>query len=263
MNTIMLITIVVIIIIVILILWKEKYKDLTIIITASYIPSHPSIEKIKDVIESLKYLNIDNYDLILSHDYNSDSDDYKKYLDNLKDYIKDKNNIKIVIRDTHGHLVGNIRNSISHVKTEYILVIQHDLPFIRNVNIYDIISDMKLNNNLKHVRFNKVNNNRCKDNSFDNKNNTYGQIIYKNNYEYTSTDGWSDNNHLSTLKYYKDIVLKECSDGGAMEHTLYGKIKNMEDHKYYGTYILGNKDDEPPYITHTDGSELWDDPNIY
>jgi GR25 family glycosyltransferase involved in LPS biosynthesis len=241
---------------------KSQKKDFTIIITASFIPSHPKIDKIKKTIESLNYLNTDNYDLILSHDYNN-SDNYKKYLDNLHTYIKNKNNIKIIVRNNYGHLTGNIRNSISHVKTKYILIIQHDLPFIRYVNINDIISDMELNNNLKHVRFNRVNNNILKNSNWDNKNNSYGYIKYKNNYEYTSTDAWSDNNHLTTYKYYNDIVLKECPDGVPMEYVLNKKLKNKKDQQYYGTYVLGNKDYELPYINHIDGSEKWHNPNAY
>lgn len=237
-------------------------NKLTIIITSSFIKSHPDIKHIKEVIESLKYLNT-NYDLILAHDYN-DSPKYKEYINNLKEYIQDLKNTKILIRDSHGHLTGNIRNSIPHVETEYILLVQHDLPFIRDVYIDKVIEDMEKYSDIKHLKFARVNNKVLKNSTWDNKNNTYGYKTYKNNYEYTSVDSWSDNNHLCKLEYYKDIVMKKCPDGVPMELILNDKIKSKEDQLYYGTYVLGNKDYEEPYLTHSDGAETWgNDPNKY
>ena len=49
-----------------------------------------------------------------------------------------------------------------------------------------------------------------------------------------------------------------------MESILNNKIKNKEDQSNYGTYVLGNKDYEEPYLTHSDGAETWgNNPNRY
>ena len=59
-----------------------------IIITSSFIPSHPSIYIIKKTIISLNKINYNGekkIKVILAHDY-SDKNDYKKYLDNLNNY---------------------------------------------------------------------------------------------------------------------------------------------------------------------------------
>ena len=126
----------------------------SIIITASFIPSHPSIKIIRQTIESLQLINVsDNIPIIIAHDY-SDNSQYKKYFDNLSEYIKDKPNINVVKKSSHGHLTGNIRNAMNFVTTEYVLIIQHDLKFIEKFDIEKIIYDMYLNRNLKHVRFN-------------------------------------------------------------------------------------------------------------
>ena len=52
-----------------IIIMNEKYK-FSVIITASYIKSHPDIRYIKAVIDSLKLCNIDinKVNIILSHD---------------------------------------------------------------------------------------------------------------------------------------------------------------------------------------------------
>tara|TARA_B100000963_G_scaffold361988_1_gene401678 strand:+ start:1161 stop:1850 length:690 start_codon:yes stop_codon:yes gene_type:complete len=222
---------------------------LTILITASFIPSHPSIKIIQETIESLKLINIPtNTKIILAHDYNS-SNNYSKYLKKLNEYIKSYSNIEIVIRTTHGCLTGNIRNALQYINSKYLLVIQHDLPFIKCVDIQKVIEDMEENNNIKYVRFNKRKNIKT---GSDVINFLFGLQQKQKNYTYTRTPAWSDNNHLCLTSYYTSIIMKECQDGGFMEHKLQGKIKNEEIHKKYGTYIFGELN-HPQIIKHTDG----------
>jgi len=220
----------------------------SVIITASFIRSHPSIDFIKSVIESLTYLNIEQVPIILAHDFSGHLN-FKIYLINLKRYIADKPNIKIVVRNSPGHLTGNIRNAFQYINTEYVLIIQHDLPFIRTLNIKKVIEDMQANPELKHVRFNKRANIKS---GFDELNDLFGKQVYSKNYIYTRTPGWSDNNHICTSNYYKDIVLKECPNGSPMESHLYNKSIDESIHSIYGTYLLGELN-EPAYINHIDG----------
>lgn len=237
----------------------ENFKendDLTIIITASVIPSHPDITIIKETMKSLDLLNHKNSKIILAHDY-SDKKEYKEYLKNLENYIKNMDNVQIVVRDDWGHLTGNIRNAIKYVKTRYILVIQHDLPFIKEVDIHKVIEDMKTTPELKSIRFNKRNNNKILGWEKEmNYNNLYNKIQFKKNYSYISTPNWSDQNHLTTKKYYQDIVFKISKNKSFMEDSL----KNIKrDDKYlekFGTFIFGDIN-EKAYIKHLDGSERW------
>ncbi len=222
---------------------------LTIIITASFIPSHPEIKVIKETIESLQLINMpSDTEIILAHDYNNNIN-YIKYFEKLNEYIKSYSNIKIIKRENHGHLTGNIRNALQYVNSKYILVIQHDLPFITKFNIQKVIYDMEENDNIKYVRFNKRMNIMT---GFDALNDLFGLQVKQENYTYTRTPGWSDNNHLCLTGYYTDIVMKECPDGCAMEQRLHGKNKNEELHKKYGTYLFGELN-HPQVIKHTDG----------
>ena len=222
---------------------------LTIIITASFIPSHPNIKLIQETIESLQLINMPHdTEIILAHDY-SNHINYSKYFEKLDEYIKSYSNIKIVKREDHGHLTGNIRNALQYVNSKYILVIQHDFPFIRKFNIQKVIYDMEENNNLKHVRFNKRKNYKR---GTDALNDLFGLQIKQENYTYTRTPSWSDNNHLCLTQYYTDIVMKECPDGRAMEQKLIRKSKNEELHKKYGTYLFGELN-HPQVIKHTNG----------
>ena len=230
---------------------KEKYK-FSVIITASFINSHPDIRYIKKVIDSLELgnININNVNIILAHDglkdyqleNNNIVERYSDYINSLNKYYKDYPNIKVVVRTNHGHLTGNVRNALQYIKTKYILIIQHDLAFSRKFNIKKIIKDMEKNKELKHVRFNKRRNIKYK---WDD-DNLFGNVLKCNYYNYTSTGAWSDLNHLTTLDYYKNIIMKECNDGISMEWKYRDKINNVnlindkETHKKYGTYIFGD-----------------------
>ena len=223
--------------------------SLSVIITASFIKSHPSIDFIKYTIESLGYLNLkEDTPIFLAHDYNS-SVEYRKYLENLNEYVKDKPFIKIVIRGKHGGLTFNVRNAFNFINTDYVLIIQHDLPFIRNLEIQDIIYDMQNTPELKHIRFNKRSNIKV---ATDSLNDLFGKQVTCKYNTYTRTPSWSDNNHISRADYYRDLILKQCKDGGFMEQYLIKRSTNEKIHKIYGTYLFG-KLNEPAYITHIDG----------
>lgn len=224
--------------------------NLTIIITASYIPSHPSIKIMKETIESLSCLSIaPNTNIILAHDYNNNKM-YTEYLNNLYAYIKTLSyNVIVTVCKTHVHLTGNIRNALDYVKTKYILVVQHDLKFIKECDIQNIIHDMDENPSMKYIRFNKRANEKK---GWDAKNSLFGLQHVGKYYTYTRTPAWSDNNHICLTSYYRDIVMKECKDGGPMEGTLHFKIKDKSSWERYGTYLFGALD-YPAIISHLDG----------
>ena len=223
--------------------------EYSVLITASFILSHPSIAFIQSVIESLKYIHMDkDTPIILAHDYSEDCK-FKEYLTNLNEYISNYSNIRIVVRDSFGHLTGNVRNAFDFITTEYVLIIQHDLPFIRHFEIEKVIEDMKKNPELKHVRFNKRANIKKLS---DAQNELFGKQIVSNNYTYTRTPSWSDQNHLCRSDYYRDIILQECDDGKYMEHYLITKSQTEDIHNKYGTYIF-DEVNKPAYIAHIDG----------
>jgi len=190
----------------------------------------------------------ENTPIILAHDY-SDDIRFIKYIENLKNYASDNKNIQIIVRDSPGCLTGSIRNAFNYVNTEYVLIIQHDFPFVRNFYIEKVIQDMKANPELKHVRFNKRSNIKV---VWDALNNLFGKQIKSLNYKYTRTPNWSDNNHLCRSDYYRNIILKECKDGSFMEKDIYQKITDEKIHSKYGTYIFGPLN-QPAFISHLDG----------
>jgi ACT domain-containing protein len=224
-------------------------SEFSVIVTASFIPSHPSTKIIDETLNSLKFISADqNFPIILAHDF-SDKKQYIKYLETIKYYNEKDKRINIYIRSSHGHLVGNIRNIIDKINTKYILVIQQDLPFIKKFEINKIIEDMESCNELKHIRFNHRKNLKIR---WDSISNLFGKQLICNNYTYTKTPAWSDMNHLSQTIYYKNIILNECADGNFMENTLLKRPSNKIGHEKYGTYIFGAYGEEN-VIKHIDG----------
>jgi GTP:adenosylcobinamide-phosphate guanylyltransferase len=223
-------------------------NKLAIIITCSHIPSHPSIEIVKQTIESLDRINIpSNTKIILAHDYGN-TKSYIDYLYNLQNYIRDKPNITIVTMSKKGYLTGNIKNAMQHIDSDYMLIVQHDLPFIQDINISNIIQDMINIPEMKHVRFNKRRNTKV---GSDALNDLFGKHMKGINYTYTRTPSWSDNNHICKPIYYTDIVFKY---GGHKfpELSLYNKSTTEAAHSMYGTYLYGPLN-HPAVIHHTDG----------
>ena len=198
-------------------------SKLNIIITASPIPSNPSTEIMDKMIQSLSLLQVPGgTKIILAHDYpqpeSKIKDAYFDYYEKLKNKYKNRENFVITMADKYGHISGNIRNAFNHVDSRYVLVLQHDFIFVRDVDINLIIQDMGANPQLKHVRFNKRSN-RALGGDYDNYSvKVFNRFNVSANYEYTSTPCWSDINHISPTSYYRDVILEECVSCGIPEN---------------------------------------------
>eukprot|EP00746_Dinoflagellata_sp_MGD_P136246 gnl/MRDRNA2_/MRDRNA2_70215_c0_seq1.p1 gnl/MRDRNA2_/MRDRNA2_70215_c0~~gnl/MRDRNA2_/MRDRNA2_70215_c0_seq1.p1 ORF type:complete len:272 (+),score=42.64 gnl/MRDRNA2_/MRDRNA2_70215_c0_seq1:490-1305(+) len=222
-------------------------RRLSVMITASHVPSHPSAALITEVIKSLGKINLpQDTTIILAHDH-SHAAEYKAYLANLRETLNER--FVLNVRDRHGHLTGNIRDAFKHVSSQYVLILQHDLPFIEHLDIQQIMDDMDSFPKIKHVRFNRRANIKV---GFDGLNDLFGQMLNAKHYTYTRTPGWSDQNHLCLAQYYRTVVFRECKDGDFMENFLHGKCVTEKDHARFGTYLFGRLGRDAT-ICHTDG----------
>ena len=211
---------------------------------------------IKETMKSLDLINHKNSKIILAHDY-SDKKKYKTYLKNLENYVKNMDNVQIVVRDDWGHLTGNVRNAMKYVKTKYVLLVQHDFPFIQKVDIHKVIEDMEKDSKLKNVRFNQFNNNQIIGWEKDfNKHNLYNKYKINRNYKYLSTGNWSDNNHICSTEHYNKVLLSMCKDKTPMERNFFGIERNEKYIEKFGTFIFGDMSTKK-FINHLDGSERY------
>jgi hypothetical protein len=229
---------------------------LTIITTTSPIPSNPGTEMLEKTQQSLlQVAALQACKKIIVFDgvppqqrYRSLA--YELYIQNVEKLVRDNPifaNTKLVINREFKHLANSLREAMQLVDTPYVFVHQHDFILTRPFDAVNLIKSMDENPHLKLIRFNRFTN---APNGWD------GPIDHhiEGNYyvPLLRTFGWSDNDHIARIDYYRDFVFPKVTWGGAMEWFLHDPSKIQMDHHSYGTYLYGSMNDSP-YIYHLDG----------
>ena len=157
-----------------------------------------------------------------------------------------------------GCLTKNIHQCFHDVTTDYVNIMQHDLPIRKMFPVEDIIKVMRVEPTMKLVRY-SVRTNKDHENftrkkiqqSHNPRPPLTKEEIVKGNLTFSRCHQWSDQNHITTVGYYNTIVFPEtlplCS---FMEHHLL--TKPAFDHDHYGTYYFGGYEDGL-YSIHSDG----------
>lgn len=243
-------------------------NDLTVIISANHIESHPEITYITEVIESLALAGINlNTPILLSHDKIKPEDKdikekevkYQQYFNNLEKYCaqSDFKNIKIIKTEQWGHLTRSLKYTVDLVETEYMLIMQHDIHLRRKVPVYDMIKLMEKYPHIKHLRFNVRRNLPTfidwdgwkKDGVY-----VFSEQVY-DEVKLCVTPCWSDQNHIATKEYYQNIVFPDCTVDGELVYNFMENILNYKNHynpERYGTYVYGEYG-APRTSRHSDG----------
>ena len=147
------------------------HPDTTVIITSNYIPSHPSTEIIDRTIDSLQFLdgllpaNCSDHTrpvpVIITVDgpYGKDrgpnsmrQQALTKYIQNLElKYNSDDGdqecrnsfNMTVLPQKVNVKLIKTIQHAMKYVATEFIYVVQHDLPFVLPVNHSGLVANFR------------------------------------------------------------------------------------------------------------------------
>ena len=141
---------------------RKHTIDTTIIISSSLIPTHPSLKIMDKTIESLGYLNglPDTSPIVITVDGLDprDRDSPKtlrlfQYVEALKKKYN-RPHIRVFLQQKKVHLVGNIQQAMGIVNTEFVYLIQHDMPFIATVDHSGLIQTFHSHpNEVRLVRF--------------------------------------------------------------------------------------------------------------
>lgn len=139
---------------------------LTIIITTSLIKSHPSTYVIDQVIESFNFIDglndckkiiiCDGYQIIPNNKYKSGkitqdvATNYDLYIESITDKY---HNSEIIKRDKRCGFAKNVKYALDLVRTDYVIIIQHDQIFLRNINFKDIIDMMTIYEEINYINF--------------------------------------------------------------------------------------------------------------
>ena len=241
------------------------------ILIANSIPSHPSTYVLRRAVMSIaKHVRLpQGTPLHIVHDGLPATASpariaaYAEYKAAALRWLRDSPaRLKTSVRFLRGrqrNLTGTLRAALHRAVGPWLLICQHDLPFVRDVDVARVVSDMTWSGHLlKHVRFPQWSVERRGDDAGP----LFGRTVTAPHYTYTRSNGWSDQNHVTSLAYYQRIIfplLEQASRRGfARCQATHGKLASsrarfMEDcinpmvHEdgelahgvVYGTYVFG------------------------
>lgn len=242
---------------------KTVAELITIITTTNPIPSIPSTKHIYPSQKSL--FRIPAFALckkIIVFDgvqpgYENRAADYDKYKKKIRKLTKIDPyfaNTTLVYCDSWVHLSGAIKKAMERVTTPFVFIHQHDFILQKDFDLNALIATMLANPNIKHVRLNRGLTNTA----FLNWEGPIDEVTDPTYFvPLCRTCGWSDNDHVAFVDYYRNFVLPQCKHG-PMEQFLHAAIRNaiasigVEGQKPFGTYLYG-KITDGNYLFHTDG----------
>lgn len=257
--------------------WEGLRDKLSILIVASPIRTHPATTIFDETFASLSsFLGVDSLlpqvDIIAVHDgpalttSRTARNAFNEYLAAVEANYSSR--ATILVRRTRGGLTANIRTGLGQVKTPFVLVMQHDLPFSAPVDVFKVMEALETEKAIKHLRFNlRANSEPGWDAGCPPGMNMKAEIRAAFFQEHVVTPellvmktlGWSDNNHITRPCYYNNLVFPLVGRRKiAPEHAL-TPLVTPESHSIFGTFIWGGIAN-PAVIRHSDGrrySQSW------
>jgi len=248
---------------------------LSVIVLSNPIPSHPSTDLISQTLESLSKIGLGPGDRVhvmldglrFAWRLGQQARDYTNYEIALKNQLGEQANCSVTRRKKWGHISQTLKDALALIDTDYILIVQHDLPFVREIAIHEVLGLMRKFPNLKHIRFNKRRNLAEGSDAIA----TYDgatKIVDRSGFfrawlppepatgtgtlSLTQTLCWSDNNHLVSRHYLSETILKPIGRHKISPEWVFNPLGTEAHHPILGTYIYG-KPGDAAVIAHTDG----------
>jgi hypothetical protein len=240
-------------------------NDTTVIITSNFIPISPSLAMINKTIDSLKHLQglcptspliitVDGMSKKLRRKHNNTDERLAQYVQALKEtYNQDHQTILASSRSID--LTNNVQNAMKQVQTEFVYVLQHDMPFVQDINHAAILKTMdEYPSVLRLVRFNLRSNDRRDVEDATTCYNETTPVDAINGINLIKTWIWSDNNHVTRKSYYEEMFQMFQQKMGRNPPFMEWFMRDAGEGNcahwgpfYYGRHGL------PPTIGHLDG----------
>jgi len=229
---------------------------ITTVIATSPTPTIPDIGHIRRTVESLHFVpELAESRILIVFDApagNGPHPVYEQYKRNVKTYYADHANVEMLHLEEWGCLSGVMERAVEAIDTPFMFVQQHDLPLLRSFECDKVLECLENVPAVKHVRLNKR---QTLPRGWD-QNPLFG--AYQTPYlELTRTGCWSDNSHLATSAYYREVVIPEIRGKRTFPEVVLNEHLNATGaalnraHRRLGTFIYGAPGD-PPVITHSD-----------
>jgi hypothetical protein len=197
-------------------------NDVTIIVATSVLPSHPDTQIIDETISTIRS-HFPNNEIILQMDglrkerlsRKLDYDEYKNRI--LWKCLHEWKNVLPIIFDEHSHQTTMMKKTIDIVNTPAILYVEGDAPLTPDCEIdWQKCLDM-----LEYEKANTIRFHFEASIPFE-----HDHLMFGIEDGFMKTSQWSQRPHLSTVKYYRDIVLPFSQEKTFIEDRFHGKVQD-------------------------------------
>lgn len=242
----------------------SRTSDLTLLIPASPIPSHPNTAVIERALDSLlTHLPDGAFRTIVCHDPPSPSlapdrsNAFERYLQRLERLTAAgkyrRLDIDVTTAPRWGHLAGSLRHTIGRVQSEFVFILQHDFFLTEHLPILDLIEMMRRHPEVKHLRLNrKANLPRLWDGRTEERRRFFAERSF-DGVRVCQTLAWSDNPHLARTEYYSDLILPLVGDRQTFPENVCDPLNTPESHAQFGTFVYG-AEGQASTVGHLDGA---------
>jgi hypothetical protein len=223
-------------------------RDVTIIIATSIIPGHPSTDMIDETIKSIRH-HFPNNEIIMQIDglrseqlhRKEDYDEYKNRI--LWKCLHEYKNVLPIIFDKHSHQSTMLKQTINLINTSCLLYIEGDAPLTPDVEI-------DWNKCLDMIEYGKANTIRFHFESSIPE--PHNHLMFGLEDGFMKTSQWSQRPHLSTVEYYRKVILPEVEDFAFIEDTTHGRVQ--DDISPYGVFSEDGWNKHKLWIYHPEGN---------
>lgn len=197
-------------------------SDISVIIPTSVLPSHPSLAIIEETISTVRH-HLPDSEIILQidglrdeqQDRKADYDAYKTAI--LWKCLHEYTNVLPVVFDELHHQSWMLRETIDQVKTPLLLYVEGDCPLTPDREIpWEELSKMIYSGDANTVRLHHENVIPTE----------HDYLMLGTEGNFTRTYQWSQRPHLSSVLYYKDVVLPTLPAANFIEDTFHGVVAN-------------------------------------
>ena len=213
-------------------------NDITIVVATSVLPSHPDTDIIDETISTIRSHFPDN-EIILQMDglreerlaRKADYDEYKSKV--LWKCMHEWKNVLPIIFDEHCHQTTMMKRTIDLINTEAMLYVEGDAPITPDCEIdWQKCLDMLEYNKANTIRFH-----------FEAViPHEHSHLMFGLEDGFMKTTQWSQRPHLSTVKYYREMVLPVSNEKTFIEDKFHGVVQDdgWDKHKLWIYHPEGN-----------------------
>lgn len=237
-------------------------KKTAVVIFTHLISAHPSLEPLLEIVNGYKtylkglpsnaplFITVDGIrpasrekgELFLM-DSPENRDKYDQYLQALHQHFRDQDNVRILVAGKSIGLANNIRRVMENLSqdTKYLYLLQHDLPFVKEINHTDIFETAEANPQVRLLGFpgeEKRLNRPCGD----------ADVISPAGMFFRRFKLWTDRNHFARVDHYRNDILPLVESVFPEDNMHKPTRTNCS---YFAPYYYSTGK-EGPYYEHTD-----------